>query len=622
MVKLYLNKFYRRHNKIIAYNDFKDKKRKLKKLLTNFKNKIIILKKNDNFSNIVNKFNTEKKFSEPNIIVKVHSFSILKIIIKKVDKSTQTEEQIINNSLTKKFENIDNIEALYFNKIIQNYKPKGLENFTSNCYLNSLLQCLYYIKDFRNFFLEQNFEKNQMMCLALKDVMKGLNVCDDKTFFSPRKIKNEIKKNIIFKDGQGSDASDLLDFIFEKIICELSDESSSEHTIEYESQIHNKSLMFNEMFKEINFDIIINQLFVGFYEKEFECKNRHLKYSFQNEYRIIFSLEEIFNYYKGKKNITLYDCFEHNRRKQKSLNENSSFISQTDEEDEDEKYEINENSEEKYDGDEKYEMNENSEKKSDEDKNFNKCQLCNQNYLLTEKIFRTPKFLIIILDRGYKKKFDIEVKFDKSIDLTDYIDDEQYEDQAIYQLIGVCIHHGKSGNYGHYTSICLCDDNKYYHFNDSHCRVLENIEEVKLCSPYILFYRRYDLTDEQNAIRECCSVFKRNVVKILKKINSVEGYSFEKGFEEDSLNYCFTEKKNDIICHTSIDFSGFKHKFEKPKITIEKNFEWKNGEKQEKEIIYWSRDMSIKENQEKFKQFYDSYFNEFETKNDRKCNIF
>ena len=80
-----------------------------------------------------------------------------------------------------------------------------------------------------------------------------------------------------------------------------------------------------------------------------------------------------------------------------------------------------------------------------------------------------------------------------------------------HQLTGVWIHHGKSGNYGHYTSICLCDDNKYYNLNDTHSKLVDNIDESNIGSPYILFYQRLDLTDEQLAIKECCSTFKRNI---------------------------------------------------------------------------------------------------------------
>jgi hypothetical protein len=168
--------------------------------------------------------------------------------------------------------------------------------------------------------LTNDFKKEQLMCQAMKDVMKGLNIIDGKSFYSAKKIKNEIKKNSIFKDGEGSDVTDLLDYIFENIISEFEKDSSSTHTVEYQTKTHDKKFMYREQYNEINFNIIINSLFVGFYEKEFKCENGHLKYSFQSEYRIVFSLEEIFSYYKNKEYLTLYDCFDHYRNVQ-TINE-------------------------------------------------------------------------------------------------------------------------------------------------------------------------------------------------------------------------------------------------------------------------------------------------------------
>ena len=47
---------------------------------------------------------------------------------------------------------------------------KGLGNLGNNCYKNSLLQCLYYIPEMREYFINENFNYNQELSLALKDV--------------------------------------------------------------------------------------------------------------------------------------------------------------------------------------------------------------------------------------------------------------------------------------------------------------------------------------------------------------------------------------------------------------------------------------------------------------------
>ena len=181
--------------------------------------------------------------------------------------------------------------------------PKGLENYTLNCYLNSLIQCLYYIREFRNFLLKTKFEKSMVICDSLKELMIELNKKDNNYFSIPKKLKNEIKKEKkTFSDGKGADVTDLLALIFDKITEELEKEESSQRTVKYETKVDEKEIMFEDLYNEIDFkNIIINKLFVGFYEKEYKCENGHIKYSFQNEYRIIFPLEKIYNNIKKKK---------------------------------------------------------------------------------------------------------------------------------------------------------------------------------------------------------------------------------------------------------------------------------------------------------------------------------
>ena len=552
-----------------------------------------------------------KKKNENNLIV-IDKIKKEDRIIQTEVKKTQNNIKVIkidnNNDNNKSYNNImKHINPEIIN--IKNYKPKGLENFNLNCYMNSLLQCLFYLKDFRKFFLENNFEKNQLICQAMKDVMIGLNTYDGKSYYSPRKMKNEIKKDNIFKDGEGSDVTDLLDFIFVGVSSELEKDISSNHTVEYQTQTQDKRLVYEEIYNEINFDVIINELFVGFYEKEFKCLNNHIKYSFQSEYRIVFTLEEIFSYYKGKNVLTLYDCFNHYTRIQKideseeknQENEDSNsfdnIIHKSDDEEPEEESELNKNEE----GSE----------------NFDKCPNCEKKYTLIEKVFRTPKYLIIILDRGYKKKCDKTVIFDEEIDLSDYLDDERYEYQTKYKLTGICVHHGRAGNSGHYTSICLCDDNNYYHLNDSCSTPLKSTEKLYNDSPYILFYSRLDLTTKQNIIKSFFYKLRHKIAGLIKEIELMEEYSIIKINDLYLLKYIITETKYKTIntFTIQIDFSEFNHKTKNPKITIIKIFKGEKREKEEKETIYWDDKISNEENKEKFEIAIESYFKEFGIKN-------
>ena len=55
-------------------------------------------------------------------------------------------------------------------------KPKGLYNLGLSCYMNSLLQCLYHIKEIRDFFIKEKdkFTNKKPVCKALAEVMYGL----------------------------------------------------------------------------------------------------------------------------------------------------------------------------------------------------------------------------------------------------------------------------------------------------------------------------------------------------------------------------------------------------------------------------------------------------------------
>ena len=326
------------------------------------------------------------------------------------------------------------------------FKPKGLANFTGNCYMNSLLQCLYYCIEFRDKIIDVDFDEENSMVVLLKELFKEFKT-SQKSVIYPSKIKQKLKENELFKNGEGSDATDLLDFIFNSIYYELKPENSFTETVNYESKIYDKNAMLEEAKEDIMTKTILDEIFLGIYEKDSKCLNGHHKYSFQIEYKIVFSLEKI-SELLNKNDFDLYDCFKYN------------YI---------------------YKEKTKY-----------------KCynNYCYKNMNSYEKIFENPKILVIILDRGYNKEYDKKVHFDFEIDISEYMDEkEKNKNSNTYQLIGISIHKGTTGKYGHYVAICLCDDNKYYYFNDSSFSEVNNsymTQIIQYSSPYILFYRRVE----------------------------------------------------------------------------------------------------------------------------------
>jgi len=550
------------------------------------------------------------------------NFSIKKL--KK--KDCYKVEKIMNFSILKDRNKINNDNHILK---LKNYFPKGLENYTLNCYMNSLLQCIYYITDFREYFLKKRFEKSMTMCESIKDLMIGLNKNNNDNYYKPKKIKNEINKNQNFCNNKGGDVTDLLDYIFDRIMNELSKEESSQETVHYELKVDDKKLMYKSLYNEIDFEnIIINRLFVGFYEKEFKCEQGHIKYSFQSEYRIVFPLEEISKFYSNKEYLTLYDCFNYYQRKQISTNNNDNYYKNLDINKKIKKCK-NESSSSDYES-----GNESISESINESENGNveRCYLCDSNCTITEKLYRTPEILIIILDRGPNKKFDKKVEFYKKINLKNYIDDENYEYLKEYELIGVSTHLGVSGNSGHYISFCLCDDNNYYYFNDKNVTKVEWNKSSKRDksnynifydnSPYILFYQR--LSKKEKFINSSIEKLKNYTENQIKQINNSH---IQSNFS-DKNKIIYTIKiyqKQELSFE--IDFTNFKISSNNNKeiyiLFMEKKIEGKTLITETKKYAYkWDEKLYWEENEEEIEKIIYNCFKDYYSSKESYCYIF
>ena len=206
--------------------------------------------------------------------------------------------------------------------------------------------------------------------------------------------------------------------------------------------------MFYDAKNEIEYnDNIINKLFIGYYYTMYDCLQSEKKtYSFQTESFILFELEKIQQYY-SRNNLSLDLLFKYYTRKQ----ENSSFY----------------------------------------------CHYCKKTHIgkAFEIIYRPPKILVIILDRGHGKTFKGNIDIKKSLNLEPFIAEKNYEYSTKYELICVSSHRGESSSSGHYTASCLGDNHKYYYFSDT--KVYEINEDNFISDePYLLFYLRNDINTE------------------------------------------------------------------------------------------------------------------------------
>ena len=375
--------------------------------------------------------------------------------------------------------------------------PIGLYNLGLTCYMNSLLQCFFHINKLRDYLIENrsSYNNDKLISKELANVMYELK-CRDKKYYKPTDFKKAIaEKNNLFKGRKAADAKDLFFNLIDSLTNELNDINSKESSTEGELDFRKKEEILKLSEKEFNNSNFVNQLFLGFYETKYLCpvknkkkpKNNYI-YSFQIESFILFELEKIKNYYN--KDLSLDLCFKYLTKE--DGDEKSSFF----------------------------------------------CSLCKttHNNNFQNKIYRPPEVLIIILDRGRGKKFKGKVEFGKELDLKNYIDTDSKCENTLYKLISISTHMGDSSEQGHYIAYCLNEDGKYYLFNDSYVKKVQDEKELYEDEPYLLFYQKEERIknkkdlDKSNSIgRNEIDKLKENFNQKINKLKNKEIFNLTKG---------------------------------------------------------------------------------------------
>jgi ubiquitin C-terminal hydrolase len=128
---------------------------------------------------------------------------------------------------------------------------------------------------------------------------------------------------------------------------------------------------------------------------------------------------------------------------------------------------------------------------------FNETLGKKQNVYKQLVYWSLPEIMVIDIKRfEYDPKTDSFVKNQSNIripienvNFSKYVEGYN-KDSYIYDLYGICNHHGDE-TFGHYTSTIKTADSKWFNFNDS------NIKEISIKgseiignTPYCLFYRK------------------------------------------------------------------------------------------------------------------------------------
>ena len=308
--------------------------------------------------------------------------------------------------------------------------------------MKSLLQCLYYIPELREYFIKnKNIFTNEMpVCQALAEVMYGIKYQKHNCFESQEFKKFVESENNLLLSFKNEDLSyNLID----SLLRELKSKEKNEDNNKEEHLYMNKKLeAFNRVKNKINKNLV-SDLFIGYYETILSCvKGNNINtYLFNAKSYILFNLEKISEYYEN--NIfDIIDCFEYKFNR----TDRSTFF----------------------------------------------CDICKINEYNTtyETIFSPPNILVLIIDRGKKQKF--KLNFDFNIDLNFSMDKlvNPFQLNTKYRLFGVITYSDNNISQNrNFTAYCLNDDGKVYRFYDINIKEIRK-DEIYENSPYVLFYKK------------------------------------------------------------------------------------------------------------------------------------
>ena len=345
----------------------------------------------------------------------------------------------------------------------------GLDNIDAIYYKNATLQYLSNKKDINNYFLKKykykKNDENKKLSNEFYIVIK--NLWDKKRnnkSYSPNEFKKTISEmNSLFQGVQANDSKDLINFLLEQLHTELNIISEKINNNENNANAMNIQTDKNKLYElflnnyKKNYNSIISDSFYGSIQTQSICQNcRIVKYNYEIVYFFEFPLEQI-NIYFGKTpsninyelvqpEINLNECFNFYQKGEIMTKDNAMY-----------------------------------------------CDLCNitcDSFYIT-KIYKPPKYLILILNRGKGNIYKCNVKFHEILDIKSFVENKNCN--TLYDLYAVICHFGPSSMGGHFIAYARnALNDKWYGYNDSSvtlCKEKNYLTGV----PYIHFYQEIDV---------------------------------------------------------------------------------------------------------------------------------
>ena len=364
-----------------------------------------------------------------------------------------------------------------------NDKPcwrKGLQNIGATCYMNATLQCFAHIPEFVTFFRQNQQvqdvikkyqdEGRNNLTGAFAELLQNLYPTNldnmkNKTYYAPNNFKKTISQmNPLFEGIAANDAKDLVNFLIMQLHGELNkgqpEQIEDNNNIFQNQQDKNFMLYaFTDNWRKKNISVI-SDLFYALNYNITQCSNcKIISYNYQVYFFLIFPLEEVrkfvlmnnggFNNNFNDNMVNIDDCFNYDRKINTMSGDNAMY-----------------------------------------------CNYCKQtcDSQMCTNLTTGPEVLIILLNRGKGKEFDVKLNFPEKLDLSNYIELKGTGTQ--YELFGVITHIGESSMSGHFIAYCrdLWNNNTWYKYNDAIVTQVSDFqsEVVNFAMPYLLFYKKID----------------------------------------------------------------------------------------------------------------------------------